>query len=257
MNILVFDIETIPDIQLGKKTYGISSASDNDALEEMRKIQTEKSGSDFFPLFLHRIVTISIVLKTSNQLKIWSLGETDSPEEELLQRFFDGIEQYTPTIVSWNGTNFDLPVIHYRALKHGTVAGRYWENGKHDQNFKWNNYINRYHDRHSDVMDQIAGFSSRAITSLENISLMLGLPGKMGIDGSKVYDMFTSGNIQDIRDYCEIDVLNTYLVFLRFELIRNNISENKYLECVQEARDLLSNSPGAHFTKYLQLWDNS
>ena len=225
MNILVFDIETIPDIKLGKNIYNIDGIEDNEALQAIRKLHAQKYGHDFLPLFLHEIVSISLVLKTNSTFKIWSLGDQKSNEHELLERFFEGIEKYTPTIISWNGTNFDLPVIHYRALKHGIPGSRYWESGKHDPNFKWNNYLNRYHERHTDIMDTIAGFSPKAITSLENTAILLNLPGKMGIDGSKVYDMHSSGNIKAIRDYCEVDVLNTYLIFLRLELIRNNLSK--------------------------------
>ena len=192
MNTLVFDIETIPDIDLGKKVYGIDGLSDADTLEAMKTLQAQKTpGNTFFPLFLHKIVAISLVLKTNTSFNIWSLGNTDSNEQELLKRFFAGLEQYSPTIVSWNGTNFDLPVIHYRSLKNSVVGEKYWETGKTDPGFKWNNYINRYHERHSDIMDILAGFSPRANASLENVSLMLDLPGKMGIDGSKVYDMYS------------------------------------------------------------------
>lgn len=255
MNILVFDIETIPDLELGKKIYSLDSNDDSAILEAMKKIQIGKTGNDFFPLFMHKIVTISLVLKTNNTLKIWSLGSETSAEPELLQRFFDGIEQYSPVLVSWNGTNFDLPVIQYRALKHGIIGSRYWETGKHDQSFKWNNYLNRYHERHTDIMDQLSGFSSRAITSLENTSLMLDLPGKMGIDGSKVHTMYQEGQIQQIREYCEIDVLNTYLVFLKFELIRNNITTQQYDNYITEVKNLLQKSSQQHFLQYCKLWE--
>ncbi len=257
MNILVFDIETIPDIELGRKIYGLDSLDDADTLQAMKKLNIQKSGNDFFPLFMHRIVAISLVLKTNSNLNIWSLGNVDCNEQELLQRFFDGIERYTPTIISWNGTNFDLPVIHYRALKYGISGSRYWETGKHDPNFKWNNYLNRYHERHTDIMDSLAGFSPRAITSLENTALLINLPGKMGIDGSKVYDMYNQGNIQDIRDYCEIDVLNTYLIFLKFELIKNNLDNEQYNEKINEAKEFLTNSEQNHFHKYLDTWNSN
>ena len=254
MNIFVFDIETIPDIELAKKIYSIDEPDDKLALELILKTHQEKHpNSTFLPHFLHKIVAISIVLQSNSNFKIWSLGEMNATETELLKRFFDGITQFNPTIVSWNGTNYDLPVIQYRALKNSVPSKKYWDCGKHDPGFKWNNYLNRYHERHCDLMDVLAGFS-RANASLQNISIMLGLPGKMGIDGSQVYSMYKENKLQEIRDYCEIDVLNTYLVFLKFELIRHNIDNEIYESMILQAKTFLENSNKEHFQKYLNLW---
>ncbi len=81
-----------------------------------------------------------------------------STEKELIERFYDGIDRFTPNLVSWNG-GFDLPVLHYRALKHGVPGRRYWETGNEDTSFKWNNYLSRYHQRHLDLMDVLAMYN--------------------------------------------------------------------------------------------------
>ena len=136
-----------------------------------------------------KIVTISVVLKTDDKLSVWSLGDKDSTETELLERFFEGIERYTPVIVSWNGSGFDLPVIHYRSLIHGVVAQRYWENGDDDQSFRWNNYLSRFHSRHTDLMDVLSGYITTARAPLNEIATILGFPGKMGMSGEKVWEI--------------------------------------------------------------------
>ena len=138
MNILVFDVETIPDIDSGKKIFNLEGLSDKNAAELMFSHRYQKSNgrTEFLQHYLHKIVTISVVLKTDDKLSVWSLGDKNSTETELLERFFEGIERYTPVIVSWNGSGFDLPVIHYRSLIHGVVAQRYWENGDDDQSFR-------------------------------------------------------------------------------------------------------------------------
>jgi predicted PolB exonuclease-like 3'-5' exonuclease len=255
MNIFTFDIETIPDIKSGKKILDLADDTpDSEVAEIMFAKQREKNGSDFLPLYLHRIAAISVVLKTPSIFKVWSLGDIDADEKEILERFFTGIEKYTPTLVSWNGSGFDLPVIHYRALLHGVTAPRYWETGDEDQTFRWNNYLNRYHYRHTDVMDVLAMYQSRANAPLDKIAIMLGLPGKMGMDGSKVWESYVNGNIQGIRDYCETDVLNTYLVYLRFCLIQGKISESEYQQYCQETRENLKNSNQSHLVKFEQLW---
>jgi len=130
LNLLIFDIETIPDTDSARKIQDMESLSDAEVAESMfaqRRQQT--GGSDFLRHHLQKVVAISVVLRTSDKLSVWSLGDIDSPEKDIIQRFFDGIDRYTPMLVSWNGSGFDLPVLHYRALLHGINASRYWETG--------------------------------------------------------------------------------------------------------------------------------
>ncbi|MFN3786636.1 MAG: 3'-5' exonuclease, partial [Thiothrix sp.] len=116
MNTLVFDIETIPDVEGGRKLYKLGDLDAESIAKAMFHLRFQKTGSEFLPHYLHRIVAISVVFRgKGDEFKIWSLGDEGSDEKEILQRFFDGIERYTPTLVSWNGGGFDLPVIHYRA----------------------------------------------------------------------------------------------------------------------------------------------
>jgi len=164
------------------------------------------------------VVAISAVFRHGDKLTVWSLGDEQADEKEIIQRFFDGIDRFTPTIVSWNGSGFDLPVLHYRAMKHNIAAPKYWDTGEMDSQFKWNNYIIRYHSRHLDLMDVIASYNPRATAPLDKIASLLGYPGTMVMSVATVWETFHQGNLKAIRDYCETDVLNTYLVYLRFEV---------------------------------------
>ena len=110
MTILVFDIETIPDTQAGRTLYNLEGLSDKDTAEAMFALRRAKSGNDFLPHYLQKICAISIVLSQGNSLKVWSLGDESASEQELIKRFFAGIDKHTPTLVSWNGCGFDLPV---------------------------------------------------------------------------------------------------------------------------------------------------
>lgn len=256
MNIFAFDIETIPDTNNGRKLHELAEdLSAAEVAEHMFAAQREKTGgSEFLPLYLQQIVAISVALKSGNTFKIWTLGNTDASEKEILQRFFTGIEKYSPTLVSWNGSSFDLPVIHYRALLHGVVAARYWETGDEDQTFRWNNYLNRYHYRHTDIMDVLASYQARAYAPLDAIALMLGLPGKMGMSGDKVWDSYLDGDIVGIRNYCETDALNTYLVYLRFCLIQGKINQTEYQQLCDETREFLQNSNQTHLVDFAKKW---
>lgn len=255
MNIFVFDIETIPDIELGRRIHDLEGLSDEDVARVMFQKRREQTGeSEFLKLHQHRVCAISAVLRQGNNVRMWSLGEADSSEAELIQRFFDGIEKYTPTLVSWNGGGFDLPVLHYRALRHGVAGPRYWENGSDDQSFRWNNYLSRYHSRHTDLMDVLAGYQPRANAPLDEIAVMLGYPGKMGMSGAKVWDEFSAGNIDGIRDYCETDVLNTYLVYLRWLLISGRLSKTEWQSETELLRTELAASDKSHIKEFLSLW---
>jgi len=256
MNILVFDIETIPDIASARRLYRLEGLSDGEVGEVLfsRRRQETAGGSEFLRHHLHRVIAISVLLNTPGKLGVWSLGDEDSGEEELVQRFFDGIEKYTPLLVSWNGRGFDLPVLHYRALLHGISAPRYWETGDGEQGFRWNNYLNRFHERHTDLMDVLAGYENRATAPLSEIAVMLGLPGKGDMSGEMVWDLYLRGEIGAIRNYCEADVLNTYLVFLRFELMRGRQTEKGYAAECQRLRDMLAAEDKPHLQEFLEAW---
>lgn len=259
MNVLVFDIETVPDVATGRRLYGLDGLSDADAARAMYALrQQETDGrSDFLRHPLHRIVTIAMVLRRDDRLNVWSLGEPESREDEILRRFFDGIERLTPTLVSWNGGGFDLPVLHYRSLLHGVQAPRYWETGDDDTGFRYNNYLGRFHWRHTDLMDVLSAYQSRATAPLEEVASMLGFPGKLGMHGSQVWDRYLAGDMQGIRDYCETDVLNTYLVYLRFELMRGRLTPEAHDAERRRLRDHLRAEDKPHFTAFLDAWKES
>lgn len=254
MNILAFDIETIPDVAGGRRLYDLHDLEDAEVAEVMFTKRRQLTDSEFLPVHQHRVAAISTVLRTGDQCKVWSLGNPDSGEAELIERFFDGIERYSPTLVTWNGSGFDLPVLHHRAMIHGVAAGRYWDTGDDDREFKWNNYLNRFHARHTDLMDVLAGYQPRAFAPLDQMAVLCGLPGKMGMDGSKVWDAYREGRIEDIRNYCETDALNTYLLYLRWLLIKRELDETRYAQECRLLKDGLSGDDKPHLKDFLAAW---
>ena len=257
MTTLVFDIETIPDVELGRRVFGLADLPDGEVAKAMFAQRRQETGSDFLPLEQHRVVAISCVLRSRETFKVWSLGDIGESEDDLVRRFFDGIERYSPELVSWNGAGFDLPVLHYRALKAGITAPRYWETGEHDQSFRYNNYLSRYHWRHLDLMDVLSGFSPRARASLSDIAALLGLPGKLGFSGDKVWDAYCAGDLAGIRRYCETDVLNTYLIYLRFDLLRGRRSQAEYDAEVTHVRNWVAESSEPHWQEFTRVWSTA
>ena len=257
--VLVFDIETIPDVAGIRRLHDLDPALSDDEVAELAFQQRRaQNGTDFLPLHLQRIVVISCALRAGRELHVWSLAEPEHGEGQIIQRFFDGVEKYSPQIVSWNGGGFDLPVLHYRGLIHGVVAPRYWDLGDGDyadsRDFKWNNYISRYHTRHLDLMDLLAMYQPRANVPLDALAKLIGFPGKLGMDGSKVWEAWQAGEVAGIRDYCETDVMNTYLVSLRFRLMRGELSRDDYAVEIDFVRGQLEQLDKPHWREFLAAW---
>lgn len=254
--ILVFDIETIPDVAGLRKLWDLSPEVSDDAVVELvSQRRRQATGSDFFPTHLQRVVAISCVLRAGGEtLRAWSVGTAEDGERELVKRFFEGVDKYVPTLVSWNGSSFDLPVLHYRALIHGVQAGSYWDLGEDNKEFKWNNYISRWHLRHTDLMDVLAGYQNRAWAPLNEIAVLCGLPGKLGMDGSQVWPAYKRGEIEAIRNYCETDVANTYLLYLRFQLMRGALTQEAYDREVALFRKFLAEQAAPHWKEFEAAW---
>lgn len=254
MNIFVFDIETVPDIDGCRRLYNLHGLSDEDVAKAVFHKRRQQDNTEFLPHHLHKVVAISAVLRSGDQFRVWSLGDIESGEQDLLQRFYSGIERYTPTLVSWNGSGFDLPVIRYRSLLYPINAEHYWENGGNNASFRDNNYQSRYYERHTDLMEVLAGFSACANAPLEEVAGLCGFPGKMRMSGSQVWDEYLEGNIDNIRDCCETDVLNTYLVYLNYERNRGNLDQTQYQSEFALVRDTLKNSEFKHFQAFENAW---
>jgi len=250
-NVFVFDIETVPDVDGGRRLYGLDGLNDAEVGRALLAMRRQQAGTEFQKLHLQRIVTISIAARMGDRFRVWSLTEPECSEAEIITRFYDGIERYTPQLVSWNGYGFDLPVLHYRALIHGISAPRYWESGNNDQSFRWNNYLSRFHERHLDLMDVLAAYQARAAVPLDELATLCGLPGKMGMSGDKVWDCVLAGDYRRVSNYCENDVLNTYLMYLRFELMRGRIDRPQYQIEQRRVRECLEAADQPHLQEFL------
>jgi predicted PolB exonuclease-like 3'-5' exonuclease len=133
-------------------------------------------------------------------------------------------------------------------------APRYWDLGDEDRDFKFNNYISRYHQRHTDLMDLLSLYNGRAVASLDQIALLCGFPGKQGMSGAQVWPAYLEGRIEEIRHYCLTDVLNTWLVWCRFQHMRGVYSLERYEHEVILARKMLGEQSDARWGEFLTAW---
>jgi predicted PolB exonuclease-like 3'-5' exonuclease len=257
--VLAFDIETIPDVAgLRLLRGGDPGQSDAEVYAAEIAERAARNKSDFMPLHLQRVLVISCVFRGSQGLRVRSFVDLEregrSEEGEVIQSFFDRVDDHRPQLVSWNGGGFDLPVLQQRGLRHGVVAGRYWDMGDDDREQRYNNYISRYHLRHIDLMDLLAMYQSRANAPLDAMAKLCGFPGKLGMDGAQVYGAYLEGRRDEIRRYCETDAMNTYLLWLRFEKMRGRLDRAGYRREIELARAAVSRIEEPHWAEYLAAW---
>jgi len=256
--ILAFDIETVPDCAGLRRLHELpENLPDREVAEIAFQRRRAQSGSDFLPPHLHRVLVISCVLRDAEQLRIWSIGAPQEDERTAIQRFYDGVERYVPQLVSWNGGGFDLPVLNFRALANGVSAPRFWEQGEEDRDFRFNNYVSRYHARHLDLMDVLAMYQPRNNASLDDMARLAGFPGKVGMGGAAVWDQYQAGESRAIRNYCEADSVNTYLLFLRYQLLRGVLNEERYRAECDLVRSVLEKQQEPHWGEFLARWQDS
>jgi 3'-5' exonuclease len=253
--VLAFDIETVPDVAGIRKLHELpADLPDAEVAEVAFQKRRVQSGNDFLPPHLQRVIVISCVARDDDGMKIFSIGEPERDEKAAIGRFFDAVERKTPQLVSWNGKGFDIPVLNHRALIHGVCCARFWETGDEDQSFRYNNYVNRYQTRHLDLMDQLAMFNGRAFAPLDDLARLAGLPGKHGMDGAEVWPSYRRGEIQAIRTYCEMDVVNTFILFMRFQVMRGLMSEERYRSECAMLRESLDKRAEPGWREFLSLW---
>ena len=255
--VLAFDIETVPDCAGIRRLYELpADLPDREVAEIAFQKRRTQTGSDFLPPQLHRVVVISCVLREGDGVKVFSLGEPEAGEKEAIQRFYDGIEKLVPQLVSWNGGGFDLPVLNYRGLIHGVAAAKFWDQGEDDKDFRWNSYLGRYHARHLDLMDVLAMYQPRNNAPLDDVAQLAGFPGKIGVGGAKVWESYLRGEIKAIRDYCEADTANTYLLYLRFQRLRGAFTAEQHRKECALLRTALEKQKGAHWREFLSRWSS-
>ena len=250
--LLIFDIETLTDLKSGAHLYGLD-LPEADLEQALIKLRRQESGMDFQRLALHEIVCISgLWLDEQGGMKMFSFSREQHSEAEILTKFLSIFDKRHPTLVSWNGSQFDLPVILFRAMYHGLSAPSLFDQGEIDQQKRYNNYQNRYHHRHVDLMDVMAMFNGRHFQKLDDIAHLLGYPGKRGDGAYHVPEYVRQQEWQKLTAYCEGDVLNTWLIYLRWSLLKGQLLINDYRDVIQRTIQFLSTQP--QHRDFLAVW---
>lgn len=230
--VAIFDCETIPDVRLCKKEFGLDTSEPLAISNQSFQKQLEKSGSSFLPLPFHQVVAISAVIadEFGNFKRVNTIqGES---EKDFIAEFFNFIDKHNPKLISFNGRSFDMPMLLIRAMRYNLSCQAFFEKeNSHFGKSKWDNYRYRYSDRfHVDLMDHIGEFGAARGLNLNTLCSMANLPGKFDTKGDQVVELYYQKEHQKIFEYCESDTLNTYWLYLKYELLKGNILLQDYFD---------------------------
>ncbi|WP_201533663.1 3'-5' exonuclease [Psychrobacter immobilis] len=240
--ILVFDIETVADTEAARRIYPqLAELNDANTLSALTAIRTQEAGHDFMRLPLQRIVCISALYIKDGTLSLFSLTADKFSEKDILAKFFRAFSdlEKLPQLISWNGSGFDIPVLIYRAMQYDLSAPWLFEEGARIKNMRFDNYVNRFHTRHLDLMDRFSQYGASRREAMDIVASLYGLPGKTDVDGSMVGDLVTNGDWQTLSIYCESDVMNTWLIYLRWLRLTGALSSTDFDAWQRQSHDYL------------------
>lgn len=261
VGIFVFDCETILDAR------ALLGVLDRDVIDECirdgelderllsqraMEIYKEKRGTEFLPVCFHKVVSISAVVadEFGSFMRVSTLDA--SSEKERISQFLNFINKHNPRLISFNGKGFDLPMIMSRAMIYNLSAPAYFEVENREQNkSKWDNYRYKFSDRfHMDLLSEISDYKAVSGLNLNYLCKSMNLPGKYDVSGDDVMGLYYENKIDKIDEYCQSDVLNTYWLFLKYELLRGNILIEDYANHINKMRTyLLQNCQNMSYTE--------
>ncbi len=244
MNVIVFALETVPDVDAGKAIYDLNGLDDKGAAKAMLHLQQQKTGNTQLPQYLQKIVSLSVVIKdesSNTKITIESLSLESNNEKEIIGEFFDKVETLKSRLISWSGTSKELSLLHYRALKNRVVLPSFWLDGDYN---------------HHDLQFLLSSYNFENTAPQNHIAKLLGLPGNEEVESSERWKHYLNGQTKIITNHCEISVLNSYLISLNYEFMRGEIDQASLQKEQQAMRDYLQNSGQNHLITYEKSWAN-
>lgn len=241
--LLVFDIETVADTAAARRIYPqLAQLNEADTLSALTAIRLQEAGHDFMRLPLQRIVCISAFYVQGESTTLFSLSAENLPEQEILRKFFRAFSdvESLPQLISWNGSGFDIPVLIYRAMQYDLSAPWLFEEGDRIKNMRFDNYVNRFHSRHLDLMDRFSQYGASRREAMDVVASLYGLPGKTDVDGSMVGDLVINEDWQTLTNYCESDVMNTWLIYLRWLRLTGKLTSDGFYYWQQQTHQYLA-----------------
>ena len=255
---LVFDVESVADGDLiSQIRYPHDRLSADEAIQRYREELVAERGSDFVP-YTFQIPASVVVAKVGEDFRLQGVALLDEPEFRpylITQKFWRGWERYEqPTLVSFNGRSFDIPLLELAAFRFGVSIKSWFA----EKSRNWDQPRNRYNTAsHFDLQEILGNYGASRFTGGLNLAAhLLGKPGKMDVQGCMVQDMYSAGRLAEINDYCRCDVLDTYFVFLRVAVLMGRLELEEEQRVIQDAKQWLEKrgDSSAAYRQYLDQW---
>lgn len=255
---LVFDVESATDGELVSRIrYAGEGLTAAEAVSRYRAELMEKYGNDFVPYTFQVPISVAVA-KVTGDFALQDVVVLDEPHNRppvITENFWRGWEAYQrPTLVSFNGRGFDLPLLELAAFRFGlSVPGWFRSEGRAFEQPR-----NRYNiSAHIDLCELLTNFGcTRFVGGLNLAAALLGKPGKMDVQGYMVQDLYDAGRQAEINHYCRCDVLDTYFVFLRTRVLVGQLALDAEQELIARTKAWLEEraeqSPA--YRLYLERW---
>jgi len=255
---LIFDVEAVADGELiANVRYPDEELTPDEAIARYRSELLEQRGNDVIPVTFMLPVAVAVA-KVGPDFRLLDLAVLDPPEyrpHEIARRFWSGWRHYgRPVFVTFNGRGYDLPLMELAAYRFGYGLPNWFNVNARSFEQRRNRYNT---DAHIDLMDLFSNFGAwRVVGGLNVLANLIGKPGKTGIDGSQVQDMYAAGKVEAINDYCRCDVLDTYFVFLRSRVLIGKLPLEEEQTIVAETKSWLQeqSEAGTAYAHYLEHW---
>ena len=263
-NVVAFDVEWVPEPASGRRIYRLpDTASDDEVLEVMWREggATPEDPRPYLKTVMCRIVSIAAVVRKRvrsevklDLISLPGLHDGEQPEGKIIRKFLEAVGNLGAQLVGFNSSNADLPILFQRALANRVTAPTFCH--RPEKPWEGADYFSRSSDFNIDLKNELGGFG-KAAPSLNELAASLGIPGKMGINGADVVELWRSGEFRSVVEYNQFDALSTYLVWLRSAYFSGRLTEDAFVheEQLLEALLLREVEGGAeHLGRYLDTW---
>ena len=242
--VLFFDMEWVPDAHGARRLFDLpEETAEVEAMQRLWQasgdFHPENNLRPFLKYMFSRVVSIAFLSRKpvfvdgerTVEFGLHSLPELpidELPDEApLIERFLYILGKRCPQLVGYNSAASDIQVLIQRGMINEVAAEKFCE--RPDKPWEGNDYFKRWdNEDHLDMLKLFSG--SKGMTPrLDEFAKLCGFPGKIDVKGDQVTDLWLDGNITKIVEYNQIDVLNTYLLWLRLVLFCGKIKEEDYV----------------------------
>jgi predicted PolB exonuclease-like 3'-5' exonuclease len=209
MSTLTYSLITIPDFSTAAKLHHLQGLDNSATAKALFHLQAQQTGSECLPSYLQQIIAISIIL-TRDDGKQQSMTLKGDLEIELLNTFFNIIEDHKPIIITWNGEFFNSEIIGYRSIKHSLQISPHYKNK----------------ENHFDLNNALVSSSEK--TPLKDIATLIGLEVEENKNSRTICESYLKGKLDDLYAYSVNNALNIYQIYLRYQLSYREIDQETY-----------------------------